>query len=220
MALTQLSLVTLSVQTGTTSVRSLMNAERINLLDLKPAQIAIGLLEVESKMKAYAAMSRDEFHAYTEEHPVPVVKSSHGYYIIDHHHLCRAYHELGHRKIHINQQADFSMFDLPKFWEMMEAASWVLPQDQFGIRHPYRHLPIDIRGMADDPYRSLVWKLKELGRWHKVNVPFAEFKLANFLRDKLEIQNTKESFDLAVQAAVHYLKTSPPEVLAEVPGLS
>jgi hypothetical protein len=38
------------------------------------------------------------------------------------------------------------MFNLSKFWEMMEAASWVLPQDQFGIRHPYHHLPIDIPG--------------------------------------------------------------------------
>jgi hypothetical protein len=197
-----------------------MNVEKFYLLDLKPAQIAIGLLEVEHKMKDYAAMSRDEFHAYTEKHPVPVVKSSHGYYIIDHHHLCRAYYELGHRKIHIYPQADFSMFNLSKFWEMMEAASWVLPQDQFGIRHPYHHLPIDIRGMADDPYRSLVWQLKVLGHWHKVNVPFAEFKLANFLRDKVEIQNTKESFGLAVQAAVHYLKTAPPEILAEVPGLT
>jgi len=36
----------------------------------------------------------------------------------------------------------------------------------------------------------------------------------------VEIQNTKESFDLAAQAAVHYFKTSPPDVLAEVPGLS
>jgi hypothetical protein len=85
-----------------------MNVEKFYLLDLKPAQIAIGLLEVEHKMKDYAAMSRDEFHAYTEKHPVPVVKSSHGYYIIDHHHLCRAYYELGHRKIHIYLQADFS----------------------------------------------------------------------------------------------------------------
>jgi hypothetical protein len=74
--------------------------------------------------------------------------------------------------------------------------------------------------MADDPYRSLVWQLKQLGHWHKVNVPFAEFKLANFLRDKVEIQNTKESFELAVQGAVHYLKTALPEVLAEVPGLA
>ena len=36
-----------------------MNVEKIYLLDLKPAQIAIGLLEVEHKMKDYAAMSRD-----------------------------------------------------------------------------------------------------------------------------------------------------------------
>jgi hypothetical protein len=197
-----------------------MTVQKVHLLDLKPAQIAIGLLEVEHKMKDYQHMSPEEFHAYTEEHPVPVVRSNHGCYIIDHHHLCRAYHELGHRSVHICVQADYAAVSLPRFWELMEAAAWVLPQDQFGVRHPYHHLPIDIRGMADDPYRSLVWKLKELGHWQKVNVPFAEFKVANFLRGKVEIQNTKESFDLAVETTVHLLETLPHEVLAEVPGLT
>lgn len=196
-----------------------MAAEKFNLLDLKPAQIAIGLLEVEHKMKDYEGMSRDEFHAHTAEHPVPVVKSQHGCYIIDHHHLCRAYHELGHRTVHIEVQADYSGFPAAKFWELMEAASWVLPQDQFGARHPYRNLPIDIRGMADDPYRSLVWKLKMLGHWRKPPVPFAEFKVANFFRDRVVIENTKASFDQAVAEAVRLLQSLPKETLAEVPGL-
>jgi hypothetical protein len=190
------------------------------ILSLKPAQIAIGLLEVEAKMKDYVHMTRDEFHAYSREHPVPVVQSPQGCYIIDHHHLCRAFHELGHHHIDVAIQADFSGSDPAKFWELMESRSWVLPQDQFGVRHPYHHLPIDIRGMADDPYRSLVWSLKERTCWHKVNVPFAEFKVANFFRDKVEIQNTRESFDLAVEAAICLLKALPSEQLAQVPGLS
>jgi hypothetical protein len=196
-----------------------MQIEKAAILDLKPAQFAIGLLEVEAKMKDYAQMSSEEFHAYTEAHPVPVVKSDHGDYIIDHHHLCRAFHELGHRNIHIYQKADFSALSDEKFWEQMERAAWVLPQDQFGTLHPCHHLPIDIRGMADDPYRSLVWKLKELGAWQKVDEPFAEFKLANFLRDKVEIRNTVESFGQAVLSAVHYLQTAPRSALAGVPGL-
>jgi hypothetical protein len=196
-----------------------MNVEKFAILDLKPAQIAVGLLEVEHRMQDYAEMSKDEFHAYTAAHPVPVVKSNHGYYIIDHHHLCRAYHELGHKNIFIYQQADFSSFDTPKFWSMMESASWVLPQDQYGTMHPYHQLPFDIRGMADDPYRSLVWKLKELGLWQKVDVPFAEFKLANFLRGKIEILNTCESFDLAVKNTVQYLKSAPKSELEGIPGL-
>jgi hypothetical protein len=196
-----------------------MNIEKFAILELKPAQIAIGLQEVQHRMKDYVEMSRDQFHAYTEAHPVPVVKSNHGYYIIDHHHLCRAYHELGHKNIFIYQQADFSAFDTEKFWQMMESASWVLPQDQFGTRHPYHQLPFDIRGMADDPYRSLVWQLKELGAWKKVAVPFAEFTLANFLRDKIEIGNTIESFQQAVKSTLHYLKNASKIELQGVPGL-
>jgi hypothetical protein len=196
-----------------------MSASKIKLLDLKPAQIAIGLLEVEQRMKDFEQMSKDEFLDYTKDHPVPVVQSDHGFYIIDHHHLCRAYHELGHGHVHFTVLADYSGFDRPKFWALMEEASWVLPQDQFGVRHPYHHLPIDIRGMADDPYRSLVWQLKELGHWHKVDVPFAEFKVANHLRDKVEIQNTKESFDLAVEAAIHLLANLSEAEAAAIPGL-
>lgn len=193
---------------------------KIPILDLKPAQIAIGMLEVEHKMAEYAHLSKDEFHAYSEQRPVPVVQSSHGHYIIDHHHLCRAYHELGHRHVHISPQADFSGVDEPRFWAMMAAASWVLPQDQYGVLHPCHHLPMDIRGMADDPYRSLVWRLKELGWWQKVEVPFAEFKVANFLRAQIPIRNTKESFDLAVTAAIRYLEALSPGQLAQVPGLA
>ena len=190
------------------------------ILALKPAQIAIGLLEVDAKMQDYVHMSKDEFHAYTREHPVPVVNSDHGCYIIDHHHLCRAFHELGHHHINIAIQADYSGVDPARFWELMEAKSWVLPQDQFGVRHPYQHLPIDIRGMADDPYRSLVWSLKVHAWWTKVNVPFAEFKVANFFRDKVVIGNTRESFELAVAAAIHLLEAMPSDSLAAVPGLS
>ena len=197
-----------------------MATPNIPILDLKPAQIAIGLKEVEHKMKDYAHMSREEFQDYSGEHPVPVVQSSHGYYIIDHHHLCRAFHELGHRHVHIVIQDDLSWASPSKFWEMMESKAWVLPQDQFGVRHPYQHLPIDIRGMADDPYRSLVWKLKERACWRKVNVPFAEFKVANFFRDKVEIWNTKESFDLGVEAAIHLVGIMPKDKLDEIPGLA
>jgi hypothetical protein len=197
-----------------------MAIQNVPILTLKPAQIAIGLLEVEHTMKDYVHLSKDEFHAYSREHPVPVVQSDQGCYIIDHHHLCRAFHELGHHNIDITIQADFSKTDPARFWELMEARSWVLPQDQFGVRHPYHHLPIDIRGMADDPYRSLVWSLKERACWAKVNVPFAEFKVANFFRDKVEIQNNRASFDRAVEVAIGLLQSLPPDQLAQVPGLA
>ncbi len=53
-----------------------------------------------------------------------------------------------------------------------------------------------------------------------LNVPFAEFKVANFFRNKVEIQNTRESFDLAVEAAIRLLDTMPLGSLAKVPGLT
>lgn len=107
---------------------------RIPILDLKPAQLAIGLLEVEHRMKVYAHMSKEEFLEYSREHPVPVVQTSRGYYIIDRHHFCRAFHELGHRHVYLTIQTDFSKFDPPKFWELMETESLALPQVLFDLQ--------------------------------------------------------------------------------------
>ena len=190
------------------------------ILELKPAQIALGILEVEQKIEDYAHLSRDEFHAHSARHPVPVVKSDHGYYIIDHYHLCRAYHELGHRHVTLELRADFSGLAPDRFWAALEAAHWVLPQDQFGVRHPYAHLPMDVRCMADDPYRSLVWRLKAAGAWHKAEVPFAEFQAANFLRPRVELGNTREAFELGLAAALRLLAALPAGALAAVPGLA
>jgi hypothetical protein len=188
------------------------------ILDLKPAQIAVGLLEVEHKMAQYAHLDRDEFHQHAERHPVPVVQSQHGPYIIDHHHLVKAYHELGHRHVHITVKADYTdIDDEDRFWQMMETAAWVLPQDQYGVRRPYHHLPINIRGMADDPYRSLAWRLREDGFFEKVPVPFSEFKLANFFRDVVEIRNTAESFQRAVLKAEVLMRTEPAR-FKDLPG--
>ena len=55
--------------------------------------------------------------------------------------------------------------------------------------------------MADDPYRSLAWRLREAGFFRKVDVPFSEFKLANLFRALVTIGNTEASFNQAVQSA-------------------
>jgi hypothetical protein len=193
----------------------------MKILDLKPAQFAVGLLEVEHKMKDYAHMSKDEFHAYTEKHPVPVALDSLGeHYIIDHHHLCAAYLFLGHENVHVEIKHDFSQLDQEAFWDVMKKANLTYLYDQFGGKREWYQLPINIRGMADDPYRSLVWKLKDLKIWTKeeVAMPFLEFKLAEFLRPKVKIGNTKESFNLAVEWSVRNLPKFKIE-MGQYPGL-
>ena len=55
--------------------------------------------------------------------------------------------------------------------------------DQFGLGpHEPRLLPEDIRGLADDPYRSLAWALRHAGAYEKTDLAFSEFKWADFLR--------------------------------------
>lgn len=152
-------------------------------------------------MAIYEKMSKDEFHKYDDSHPVPVIKSRHGLYVNDHHHLLRAYHELGHKNVTIIEQADFSSFDDLNFWELMEKAAWVRAVDQYGRKREYYQLPADIRGMADDPYRSLVWKLIKLGNLKKTPIPFFEFKWADYFRDKIIIRNS-DSIDIIADRVV------------------
>jgi hypothetical protein len=46
------------------------------------------------------------------------------------------------------------------------------------------YLPKDIRGLADDPYRSLAWFVRKAGAFENSERNFAEFKWANFFRAK------------------------------------
>lgn len=57
--------------------------------------------------------------------------------------------------------------------------------DQFG-EGPRRalYLPIDIRGMADDPYRSLAWMVRKEGGFENSTESFAEFRWADCFREK------------------------------------
>ncbi len=59
------------------------------------------------------------------------------------------------------------------------------PYCQFGQgpRKEY-YLPNDIRGLADDPYRSLAWFVRKAGAFENSEKNFAEFTWANFFRSK------------------------------------
>jgi hypothetical protein len=59
----------------------------------------------------------------------------------------------------------------------------------------------DIRGLADDPYRSLAWALRHAGAYEKSDLAFSEFKWADFLRKELAIEHGDEGFAKALTAA-------------------
>lgn len=174
------------------------------ILELKPTQFALGLHEVQRKLSKMKDMGRDERREYLRARPVPVVISPQQHWrLVDHHHHVRACWELGVEELPVELKADFSHLSADEFWEVMHKSHWVHLHDQFGSGpHPPHLLPGDVRGMADDPYRSLAWALRQAGAYEKTDEPYAEFKWADFLRGKIVIDADENGFSAALKAAL------------------
>jgi hypothetical protein len=177
---------------------------KIDLLSLRPTQFALGMLEVETKVRKLRKMSEDELKDYLKEHPVPVVRAPDGeVYLIDHHHLVRACWELGIDKLVLEEKEDFSKLSEEQFWKKMRSSKWLYLHDQFGKGpHSATLLPRDVRGLADDPFRSLAWALREKKGYNKSAIPFCEFSWAEFLRGHILIHPAKIGFKEALKHAV------------------
>jgi hypothetical protein len=173
------------------------------LLLLKPTQFSLGLREVARKVAQLKGMSHGERHDFIHARPVPVVLSAKKHWhIVDHHHHARACWEVGVDELPVEVKADLSHLSETEFWSAMHESRWVHLHDQFGLGpHAPTLLPEDIRGLADDPYRSLAWALRHAGAYEKSDLAFSEFKWADFLRKEVPIDHGDEGFAKALAAA-------------------
>jgi hypothetical protein len=67
---------------------------------------------------------------------------------------------------------------------------------------------MNVRGLADDPYRSLAWAVREAGGFTKVDVPFFEFKWADFFRKRIVIERTENGPKKAFEEAMKLARSS------------
>jgi hypothetical protein len=173
------------------------------ILLLKPTQFALGLREVARKVEKLKGMSHGERHEYIHARPVPVVLSAKKHWhLVDHHHHARACWEVGIEELPVEVKADLTHLAHDEFWNAMHEARWVHLLDQFGLGpHKPHLLPEDIRGLADDPYRSLAWALRHAGAYEKSDAAFSEFKWADFLREHVVIEHGDDGFKRALAQA-------------------
>ncbi|RZA07910.1 MAG: chromosome partitioning protein ParB [Proteobacteria bacterium] len=158
------------------------------ILALHPTQFAIGMLEVDEKIAIVEKYSRGELRKWVKENPVPVVISPQGEpFIVDHHHFLTVCYHLGLKKVKVEVVKDLSRSKMSyaDFWKWMFKNRSAYPFCQFG-EGPRKalYLPHDIRGLADDPYRSLAWFVRKAGAFENSEKNFAEFTWANFFRQK------------------------------------
>ena len=161
---------------------------RQKILHLKPTQFAVGMLEIDEKIEIVRGYGKRQILDYIDENPVPVVISPDGDpFIVDHHHFLVVCYHVGIEKVRVKVVKDLSKrrMTYAQFWKWMFKTRNAYPFCQFG-EGPRKaiYLPKDIRGLADDPYRSLAWFVRKAGAFENSDRNFAEFKWANFFRGK------------------------------------
>ena len=127
-----------------------------------------------------------------------------------HHHLARALADENVKKTYCKIVANFSNLGKRDFWKKMESSSWVYLYDQTGHGpRSYLDLPVTVKGLRDDPYRSLAGAVREADGYKKSNIPFTEFKWANFFRSRITIKGHSDNhFKEAVKEAIKLAKST------------
>ena len=174
----------------------------VDIAELRPTQMTIGLKEAETRAANLKAVAKQSTDKLVRKHVIPVVKGPKDkYYVIDHHHLCRAMQLAGHEQVSIIVVLNLVRLEKDAFWVFMDNRGLVHPFDDQGKRRAYRDIPKSIEDLLDDPFRSLAGALRRKGGYAKDTTPFSEFLWADFLRRRIDPKDVEKNFDAALEAA-------------------
>jgi hypothetical protein len=171
---------------------------------LHPTQFAVGKWEVERRAENIARKKAKALKRYLDEHQAKIVIGPRGVpYLIDGHHLSLALLKAKvATTVDARVEANWHELKPEEFWERMKQTKRVyLYRCGKGPFSPTQ-LPTGVAELADDPYRSLAWAVKERGGIKKSPVSFSEFEWADFFRSRIAIGNTPDSFERAITAAL------------------
>lgn len=182
---------------------------KLAALELRPTQFSVGMEEVRLKAEKFRKLGKKELEELLEARAVPIVRDREGAsFIVDHHHFTRAAWEAGVEKVCVEVAADFSRLDEKDFWAAMAEHGFVHLYDQFGEGpHPPSALPDNVRGLADDPYRSLAWAVRREGGWEKTGQPFSDFRWADQFRRRIALGRGEKAFQAAVAEALKLVRS-------------
>ena len=163
--------------------------------------------EVKDRRRRWRAL-KDKKLDFLAAHMIPVIlgpKDRH--YVVDHHHLARALLDEGVRDVLVSVMADLSKLDQDAFWVVLDNRDWMHPFDAKGRRRVYEDIPKSVRGLVDDPFRSLAGELRRAGGYSKETTPFSEFLWADFLRRRLKMKQVERDFERALKEAMRLAKS-------------
>lgn len=155
----------------------------VGLSALRPTQMAVGYEAVRAKRSKWRALSAEGKRDFLESHPFPVVYGPGAqYYIVDGHHMALALLQEAVDAVSIRKIDDLSKLAADQFFVALQKRGLVCPS---GTPRTLSDLPRALEDLADDPFRSLVARLREDCGCPKDPSPFAEFRWADFLRTRL-----------------------------------
>lgn len=173
------------------------------IADLHPTQITVGLREVAEKRLRWRSRIHKTGQQGAPRIIAPVVEGPAGVlYLIDHHHLMRAFEEEGVHDVLIRPLADFTALRTDEFWHALDVRGWCHPYDAEGRRRPFGEIPASVIALWDDPYRSLASALRRAGGFAKRSTPFSEFAWADFLRRRVSRDAIATDFQGALAEAL------------------
>jgi hypothetical protein len=184
------------------------------ILTLRPTQITLGFEEVRAKRESWKTKLAEQLSSFLQSHLVPTILGpGREPYLIDHHHLARALYDEGVEEVFVTTVADLSRLSEPLFWNVMDMHGWTHPYDSKGRRRAYSDLPKTIKGMDDDPYRSLAGDLRNIGGFAKDSTPYSEFLWADFLRSRIKPKAIRADFKATLAEALALAKTGDADYL-------
>jgi hypothetical protein len=159
---------------------------RVEIETLRPTQFSYGAYEVGLKREQLDRLADDDaLGEYKRKHPGSVVLGpGNVMYLVDGHHLARALADRGSRWMYVEVRSDWSHLSPAEFRDRMIAKELCYLK-HLGETLRWEDLPTEIRGLRDDPYRSLAWLVREDGGYKQLDTPFQEFGWAEFLRTRV-----------------------------------
>jgi hypothetical protein len=173
---------------------------------LYPTQFNVGMDEVKRKRAAWNKKTKEVKSGYLKSFVVPVIYGpGYQYHLVDHHHECLALHLEGQVKVRVHVLADLNELHANEFYSFMISSGWMYPFDNGVFKDPL-DFPLKVGKLTDDPYRSLAGLVRDKGGFAKTDVPFSEFKWANFFRScKCKSDDVTLAMDLAKRKIANYL---------------
>tara|TARA_Y100001968_G_scaffold18921_1_gene14876 strand:+ start:5155 stop:5811 length:657 start_codon:yes stop_codon:yes gene_type:complete len=161
---------------------------KLKVKELRPTQICIGLSEVLSRKEEFSKENKNQRLDYLYRKPVPIVSNQkNDLWMLDRHHRLRALIELDNEteaygylvaKVDSSNNEDVLNFLSQQGWLYLFNSRGIGPQLPAS-------LPENLLKMQDDPYRSLVWRLKKDGLISpQPLIPYHEFRWSSWLRSR------------------------------------